>query len=179
MMAPDAAKPELANVSVEIRDAVQGLATECQRLGYTLAVAESCTGGSLAAAITDIAGASAFFLGGVVSYANEVKESVLGVPVEVLKEHGAVSAQTARAMAAGVRQRMSADVGISVTGIAGPTGATAGKPVGLVYIGVATPSDENLRRDIWPGDRADIRAASVHAALQLALKTLTAAANKR
>ncbi|MBM2809584.1 MAG: competence/damage-inducible protein CinA, partial [Chloroflexi bacterium] len=114
---------------------------------------------------------------GVVSYANEVKDSVLGVPTEVLREHGAVSAQTARAMAAGVRTRLGADVGISVTGIAGPTGATTGKPVGLVYIGVATPSEENLRRDIWPGDRSEVRAASVQAALQLALKTLTVTAS--
>jgi PncC family amidohydrolase len=138
-------------------------------------VAESCTGGSLAAAITDLAGVSSFFLGGIVSYANEVKQALLDVPEQVLREHGAVSAQTARAMAAGVRRRLSADVGISVTGIAGPGGATAGKPVGLVYIGVATPMAENIRRDIWHGDRAEVRAASVRAALELALRTLKGA----
>jgi PncC family amidohydrolase len=156
----------------DTRELVEALATECARLGYTLAVAESCTGGSLAAAITDIPGVSAFFVGGVVSYANEVKQDLLSVPATILSDHGAVSAQTARAMASGVRERLGADVGISVTGIAGPGGATPGKPVGLVYVGVATPKEDNVRRDIWHGDRSEVRASSVRGALELALRML-------
>lgn len=156
----------------DLRDLVEALAAECNQWGYSLAVAESCTGGRLAAAITDLPGVSSFFAGGVVSYANQVKQALLDVPAQVLDEHGAVSAQTARAMAVGVQRRLAADVGISVTGIAGPTGAAPGKPVGLVYIAVATPDAENIRRDVWPGNRAEIRAAAVRAALELALKTL-------
>lgn len=151
---------------------VKALAEICERRGYRLAVAESCTGGSLAAAITDLPGVSSFFLGAIISYSDDVKRHLLGVPPEVLAEHGAVSEPTARAMAAGVRERLGADVGISVTGIAGPTGATPTKPVGLVYVGVATPQKTVVRTDVWPGSRAEIRAASVQAALELGLEAL-------
>ena len=103
--------------------------------GLTISTAESCTGGLIAKCITDVGGASAVFFGGVVSYDNSVKESVLGVSHETLREHGAVSAQTACQMAQGVCQLMKTDIGISTTGIAGPGGGTPQKPVGTVYIG--------------------------------------------
>src|SRR5581483_8834593 len=128
-------------MSASISDLVQALAAVCDRQGLRVAVAESCTGGGLAAAITERPGVSSFFLGGIVSYANEVKVALLGVPESVLETEGAVSEATARAMATGVRARMRADVGIGITGIAGPSGATPTKPVGLVYIGVATPME--------------------------------------
>jgi nicotinamide-nucleotide amidase len=128
----------------------------------------------LAAAITDLPGVSSFFLGGIVSYADEVKESLLGVPASVLLDHGAVSEPTARAMASGVRHRLGADVGVGITGIAGPGGATADKPVGLVYLAVETPSATRIRRDVWAGDRAAVRRASVEAAIDLVLSMVNA-----
>lgn len=157
-------------------DTMKGRVTELarafDRLGYRLAVAESCTGGGLAAAITDLPGVSSFFVGGIVSYGDEVKRDLLAVPAEVLAEHGAVSEPTARAMASGVRQRLGVDVGVGITGIAGPGGATPNKPVGLVYIAVTTPSSARARRDVWPGDRAAVRRASVRAAIDLVLEAL-------
>jgi PncC family amidohydrolase len=151
---------------------VRALAAVCEQRRLTVATAESCTGGGVAAAITDLPGVSSFFLGGIVSYANEVKEQALGVPGDVLAAHGAVSEPTARAMAAGVRERIGADVGISTTGIAGPDGGTPTKPVGLVFIAVSTPDTTLVRQDVWPGDRAEIRRATVLAALQLTLQAL-------
>ncbi|MPZ14059.1 MAG: nicotinamide-nucleotide amidohydrolase family protein [Chloroflexi bacterium] len=141
------------------------------RRRWRLAVAESCTGGSLAAAITEVPGASTFFLGGIVSYADDVKEAHLGVPRTTLETHGAVSEPTARAMAEGVRQRLGADVGVAITGIAGPDGVTPTKPVGLVFVAVATPERTVVRQDVWPGSRAVIRHASVRRALELTLES--------
>jgi PncC family amidohydrolase len=151
---------------------VQALGAALERRGLTLATAESCTGGGVASAITDIPGVSSFYLGGIVSYANEVKHALLDVPEGVLAAYGAVSEETARAMAAGVRTRIGADVGISTTGIAGPGGETPTKPVGLVYIAAAAPERTLVRRDVWPGDRIAVRAASVKAALELAVQAL-------
>lgn len=162
--------------SEDVPSLVNELAGALDGLGYRLAVAESCTGGQLAAAITDLAGASSFFLGGVVSYSDDVKHDMLGVPREVLAEHGAVSEPAARAMAIGVCQRLGSDVGVGITGIAGPGGATALKPVGLVYIAVATSRQTVCRKDVWPGDRAAVRHASVGAALRLMLETIGASA---
>ena len=153
----------------DIQSLVAELAATFERLGYQLAVAESCTGGMLAAAITDLPGVSSFFIGGIVSYSNEVKQGLLHVPLEVLADHGAVSEQTARAMAEGVRNRLEADVGVGITGIAGPGGATERKPVGLVHIAVATPAGTFCRADVWSGDRSSVREASVRAALELTL----------
>lgn len=120
--------------------------------GKTLALAESCTGGLIASRITDVAGSSAYFLGGVVAYSNDVKKQHLGVRAETLAEHGAVSEATAEAMAHGVRERHGADIGIGVTGIAGPDGGTAEKPVGTVCIGMATTSGVVSRRyQLWGG----------------------------
>ncbi len=161
----------------DIHSLVLQLAATFDRLGYGLAVAESCTGGQLAAAITDVPGVSSFFFGGVVSYSDNVKREILGVPQEVLTEHGAVSEPTARAMAEGVRQRLATDVGVGITGIAGPGGATDHKPVGLVYIAVATRDRTLCREDVWPGDRDAVRRASVDASLKLILSALDDAEN--
>jgi nicotinamide-nucleotide amidase len=125
--------------------------------GLTLATAESCTGGMVGARLTEVAGASDVYLGGIVAYANEVKERVLGVPAEVLEAHGAVSAETAAAMAAGARDVLGADVGASVTGVAGPGGGSPAKPVGLVYLHVETPDASRGARFELPGDRARVR----------------------
>ena len=138
-----------------------------QHRRQTLATAESCTGGLLSARITDVPGASEAFLGGAVTYTNDAKEDLVGVPHELLVEHGAVSEEVARAMASGVRDRFSADWGIGITGIAGPTGGTAEKPVGLVHWAVAGPGGVGARHRVFLGDRAIIREWSVNAALDL------------
>lgn len=143
------------------------------RRGWTLAVAESCTGGLLGHLITDVSGSSAYFQGGVISYSNEVKERLLGVPHETLIEHGAVSKETTLAMAQGARRLLGVDVALSVTGIAGPTGGTAEKPVGLVYIGLAAEGTELWERHVWQGDRDQNKALSAEAALKLLLRYLT------
>jgi len=135
--------------------------------GYTLATAESCTGGLLAGRITDVPGSSEYFLEGVVSYSNEAKIDLLGVRKKLIETHGAVSEQVAGAMAAGIRKRAGSTFGISVTGVAGPGGGSAEKPVGLVYIALADDSQTTTRRFIFPGDRQFIRTLSVNAALDM------------
>jgi nicotinamide-nucleotide amidase len=135
-----------------------------------LAVAESCTGGLLAAALTDVPGSSAYFLGGVISYADRVKLEQLGVPQEALKEEGAVSPAAAAAMAVGVRALLRADIGISITGVAGPA-AEEHKPAGLTFIGVADPYPTTHRFQ-WKGDRWENRRRSVIAALELLAQAL-------
>lgn len=149
-------------------DATQ-LVARLSELGCTVTTAESCTGGLLAAAITSVPGASAVFPGGVVTYANALKQQLLGVPHEVLDAAGAVSAETAAAMAAGSRRLAGADYGIAVTGIAGPTGATPTKPVGLVFVAVAGPGGSVCRRFHFAGSRDAIRRQAVDEALRLAL----------
>lgn len=133
----------------------------------TVAFAESCTGGLLAKLLTDVPGASACFLGGVVAYANEMKTSLLGVPAELIAEHGAVSEPVALAMAKGARDRIGATWAISTTGIAGPSGGTADKPVGTVCLGIAGPDVEEARTLRLPGEREWVRSASVKAAFDL------------
>jgi nicotinamide-nucleotide amidase len=145
----------------------------CRERGLTLATAESCTGGLVSARLTSVPGSSDVFLGGVVSYANEVKASALGVPEEVLREHGAVSTQAAAAMAAGARARLGADVAVAVTGIAGPGGGTPEKPVGLVYLHASGPSGERAADFTAPGDRETVRARAAVAALHLVRKLVT------
>jgi len=135
-------------------------------------VAESCTGGLLGHRITNVSGSSSYFRGGVISYSNEVKESILGVPEETLIEHGAVSKETAQAMAQGARRLLGTDVALSVTGIAGPTGGTTEKPVGLVYVGLAAEGTDLWEKHIWQGDRAENKQQSAQAALELLLKYL-------
>ncbi len=156
--------------------ALMDLASQVGRVlrerGLTLAVADRCTGGLLGHWITEVPGSSAYFLGGVIAYSNEAKHRWLGVPREILERFGAVSPECARAMAQGVRGRFQADLGVSVTGIAGPTGGTPEKPVGLTYIHLATPNGEVGERHVWSGSRHENKRASVAAALQLVLKYL-------
>ena len=135
--------------------------------GLSLGLAESCTGGLLASYITDVAGASAYFVGGIVAYSEQVKHDLLGVSVDTLKMCGAVSAETAQEMARGARERLGVDVAVAVTGIAGPTGALPGKPVGLTYIAVAGPESNLARKYLWQGDRRANRESSARAALEL------------
>jgi nicotinamide-nucleotide amidase len=145
----------------------------CRERGLTLATAESCTGGMVAARLTSVAGSSDVFLGAVVSYADEVKAAQLGVPDAVLEEHGAVSAETAAAMARGARDRLGADVAVAVTGIAGPGGGSEAKPVGLVYLHASAASGDRPLELTLPGDRATIRGRAAVAALHLVRRLVT------
>jgi nicotinamide-nucleotide amidase len=133
----------------------------------TLATAESCTGGMVAAELTAIAGSSDAFLGAAVTYSNELKRDLVGVPEPLLERHGAVSAEVAEAMAQGARERLGADVAVAVTGVAGPGGGTPEKPVGLVYVHVSAPWGARAREMRWGGTRADVRQRAAVAALHL------------
>jgi nicotinamide-nucleotide amidase len=144
----------------------------CRAQGLTLATAESCTGGLVAARLTSVAGASEVVLGGVVAYANEAKAAQLGVPEETLAVHGAVSAEVAAAMAAGARRALGADVGIAVTGVAGPGGGTEEKPVGLVFLHAEGSGGGLALRVDFPGDRETIRHRATVAALHLVRRLL-------
>ena len=138
---------------------------------WTLGTAESCTGGLVMHRLTNVAGSSAYVLGGVVAYSNQVKQSQLQVRHGTLMAYGAVSEQVAGEMATGLRALLHVDVAISITGIEGPGGGTAEKPVGLTYIGVAGPNDMLVvRQHIWNGDREAVKAASAEAALALVLE---------
>jgi PncC family amidohydrolase len=139
-----------------------------RRQGRSLAVAESCTGGMLGAALTDVPGSSAYFLGGVISYADRVKLEQLHVPEATLRRYGAVSEETAAAMATGVRELLHADIGVSITGVAGPD-AEGSKPVGLTFISIAAGATTTHRFQ-WTGDRWDNRRRSVIAALELLVR---------
>jgi PncC family amidohydrolase len=142
--------------------------------GLTLAVAESCTGGLISHSITNIPGASNYFLMGVVAYSNEAKEKLLGVERPLLDNFGAVSRDVALAMARGIRNTAHTDVGVGVTGIAGPQGGTPEKPVGLVFIAVVTAELERVERHIFAGDRSAIKRQAADAALALILDVLHA-----
>jgi len=136
-----------------------------RRRGESLASAESCTGGLIGEMITDIPGASEYYRGGVVAYSNELKRQLLGVSEELLATHGAVSEPVAAAMAEGCRQRLGADWGVSVTGIAGPSGGSDAKPVGLVYCGLSGPGGTRVTRHVFPGARRSVRRRSALTAL--------------
>lgn len=150
----------------------QEIGAALQQRQWTIATAESCTGGLLGHLLTEIAGSSAYYQGGVVAYSNEVKQSHLGVPAAILETEGAVSEATARAMAQGVRERIGTTVGVSTTGIAGPGGGTATKPVGLVYMCVATPKTTLCRRYVFDGDRQQNKQYTALRALELILTAL-------
>ena len=139
---------------------------------WTLATAESCTGGLIGHLLTEIAGSSDYYIGGIVAYSNAVKHAYLGVPEAVLQFEGAVSEVTARAMAEGVRRAMGSDIGLSVTGIAGPGGGTPEKPVGLVYIGLAEASGVRAQKHLFGGLRADVRLRTTQAALDMLRQAL-------
>jgi len=147
-----------------VEEAVGRLLTERK---LTLALGESCTGGLVAHRLTNVPGSSSYVLGGIVAYSNEAKERLLGVRHATLEEHGAVSGETAIEMARGARTALGADVGLSVTGIAGPSGGTPDKPVGLVYVALAAGSVERVERFVWNGDREGNKVQSAEAALAL------------
>jgi nicotinamide-nucleotide amidase len=159
--------------STEERPIEEHVLTLLRARGLTFATAESCTGGLVAARVTSVPGSSASFLGSIVAYADDVKREDLGVPADVLAEHGAVSAETAAAMAHGARERLRADVAVAVTGIAGPGGGTPEKPVGLVYLHAEGPDGGLGREFSFPGDRASIRARATVGALHLVRRLLS------
>ncbi len=140
--------------------------------GLTLATAESCTGGLVGHRITNVPGSSGYYRGSITAYADDVKEALLRVTGKTLAEHGAVSEQTAREMAEGVRKVVRANLGVSVTGIAGPTGGTPEKPIGLVYVALAASDGEWVERYIFEGDRWENKARSAEAALDLVRRYL-------
>lgn len=133
---------------------------------FTLATAESCTGGAIGAVLTSVSGSSSYYPGGVIVYANSAKMQLLGVESELLKEYGAVSRECAEAMAIGCRSLFTSTFAVSVTGIAGPTGGTVEKPVGTVFIGVAGPQGVTVSSYLFTGDREAVRTQSVDAALK-------------
>jgi nicotinamide-nucleotide amidase len=144
-----------------------------QRKGATLATAESCTGGGIASSLTAVSGASEWYLGGWVTYSNQMKTHQLGVPEEMFEEHGAVSSQVAKAMCEGARKQSSASVSLSTTGIAGPTGGTDEKPVGTVYIGCSSENKTDVRRCLFTGTRTQIQTQAAEAALQFLLENIS------
>ena len=155
---------------------LESLAARLQELSLerriTVGTAESCTGGLIGHTLTSIAGSSAYYLGGVVSYSDDSKVRLLDVPPEVIERHGAVSAQVAVAMAEGARERLGCSYAVAVTGVAGPGGGTEAKPVGLTYVAAAGPHEHEVRRHQWAGDRAANKVQSAVAALELLLALL-------
>ena len=145
------------------------LETQSSETGQILrtAGAESCTGGLLTSTLTDVSGSSSYVMGSVVSYSNDVKARILHVPVETLSAHGAVSEQTARAMAEGVRALMQTDLGVGITGIAGPDGGSAEKPVGLVYIAVSNQAKTVVQKNYFHGTRLENKQSAVDKALAM------------
>lgn len=146
---------------------LRAVATELRRTALTICTAESCTAGGLGWALTVYPGSSAWFRGGILAYANEVKRDLLHVPEELLKRRGAVSKQVAGTMAEQVRQILAADVGVAITGIAGPTGGTADKPVGTVWFAVAKEGACITRKAVFQGTRKAVRRQAVRKALEL------------
>ncbi len=165
--------------SEEVVDAVAGrdtalaagLLAALESRGWTLAVAESLTGGAVCARLVDVPGASRTLRGGVVSYATDVKAALLGVPADLLASRGAVDPDVAAAMARGVRRRLRADVGLATTGVAGPD-PQDGRPPGTVHVAVVTPDGVRVASPVIAGDRAAVRAGTVRAVLELALATV-------
>ncbi len=138
----------------------------------TIATAESCTGGLIGHLLTNVSGSSTYVLGGIIAYSNEAKVALLGVSPSTLEDYGAVSEPTALAMARGARERFGADIAVSTTGIAGPTGGTTDKPVGLVYIGLVSMLGEQCERHVWKEDRSGNKRLSAEAALRLLITYL-------
>ncbi|MBE9531177.1 MAG: CinA family protein [Proteobacteria bacterium] len=153
-------------------DEVCDLAALLKEKGLKLAVAESCTGGLLGARITSLAGSTDYFTGGVISYANSVKTELLGVPEETIKEFGAVSRECAKLMALGVRERLKSDLGLSITGVAGPGGGTKEKPVGTVFIALSREKLSVSVRLFLKGTRGEVREQAASFAVRLAIKEL-------
>ena len=155
----------LSNSELLTHDICELMANFLQKKGWFLATAESCTGGMISAACTDLAGSSAWFERGFVTYSNAAKTDMLGVDAALISQHGAVSEAVARAMVQGAIRHSNAQVAVAVTGVAGPTGGTAAKPVGTVWFGFATPAGVITETHRFDGDRAAVRQATVHHAL--------------
>jgi len=155
----------MKNVPDEMYAAAEEVFAAFLSLGKTLATAESCTGGLLGAALTSLPGSSDFYLGGVVSYANDVKTEFLGVDPDLLLHQGAVNEEVARQMAVGVRDRTGAKVAVAITGIAGPSGGSPEKPVGTVYVCFMDGANDKVVRYEFTGDRGDVRDQTVMAVL--------------
>jgi len=154
--------------TAETLSLAQSVLDRCRTRGWRLATAESCTGGLVAVALTAVAGSSDVVECGFVTYSNEAKVALLGVPSAIIAGHGAVSAETAAAMAGGALDRAPVDLAVSVTGVAGPGGGSADKPVGLIHLGLARKDGPcRTERHMFAGDRAAVRAAALHAALVL------------
>jgi len=141
--------------------------------GWTISTAESCTGGLLSHVLTGVSGSSSYFIGGVVAYSNRIKENILGVESKTLAQHGAVSEETALEMAAGIREKFNTDFGLSTTGIAGPTGGTPTKPVGLVWMGISTPAGNQAFEGHFSGGREGIKNSTVKEILTRLIRELT------
>jgi nicotinamide-nucleotide amidase len=165
----------MTSISERDTPALVALAADLlQKKGWMLCTAESCTGGLIAGACTDLSGSSAWFERGIVSYSNAAKVELLGVPEQLIAAHGAVSEEVVRAMAEGAIARSRAQVAVAVTGVAGPTGGSPEKPVGLVWFGWSIGGVLSSEQRLFPGDRAAIRAATVHHALQTLVRQLAA-----
>ena len=163
----------MAPTDDELLDLAARVGAACRSAGLTIATAESCTGGLVAHLLTEIPGSSAYVTGGIVTYSNTAKTSLVDVPEPVLAAHGAVSAQVAVAMAEGARRRLEVDVAVAVTGVAGPDGGTDAKPVGLTYVAVADADGDSVQRYQWDGGRSENKRSSAAAALALVLDRLT------
>lgn len=157
----------MSSLQLNISSLAKKLVSVCIEKNVTFGTAESCTGGLISASVTDIAGASAVFFGGIVSYDNSVKENLLGVRAQTLAEKGAVSPETAGEMSLGALKALRVDYAVSVTGIAGPGGGTPEKPVGLVYISAASKNGVTVTKNHFSGDREAVRLQTVEKALSL------------
>ena len=155
-----------------MKDPADLLGRRLKERGWTISVAESCTAGGLGSRITEVAGASSYFVGGVIAYQNRAKERLLAVPPSLISRFGAVSEEVALAMAEGCKAAFGTDIAIGITGIAGPGGGTPDKPVGLVYIALAGPNGSECRRFRFDGDRREVRNAAVEAGLGMVLSLL-------
>lgn len=162
------------NLSMKTTSAEILVGYHLRRLGWSLATAESCTGGLIGHRLTNVPGSSEYYLGGVIAYANTVKISQLGVSSATLERFGAVSRETVLEMAAGVCQRLGAQIALSVSGIAGPGGGTAEKPVGLVWIGLSAPTVQQAWQYFWPGNRLQVKEQAAEQALTQLLSILQA-----
>jgi nicotinamide-nucleotide amidase len=164
----------VSDAAVDRLDHIAGqVARRMADLSATLSTAESCTGGLIGHVLTEISGSSAWYMGGAIVYSDALKQQLAGVPAALITAHGAVSEEVAVALAEGARSRFGTSFGLSVTGIAGPTGGTAIKPVGLVYVAVADAAGAEVERHLWTGDRSANKRDSAHAALRLLLDRTT------
>jgi nicotinamide-nucleotide amidase len=159
--------------TIEGEELEEVIGKHLEKTGQTLAVAESCTGGYLGHRITNVPGSSAYFLQGIIAYNNQAKIDFLGIPQEKIEKYGAVSAQVARAMATGIRKRANADYGLSITGIAGPSGGTEDKPVGLVYTALAAENKVSVKKNLFLGDRNAIKFQSSQRVLDMLRRYLS------